>query len=232
MSGEVRTTEMANARETINKAAQVVQKMKADAEIRLQLAQADAVFIVPDYGRAALIVGGAGGQGVLMTKNGDIWSGPAFYNIGSINIGAAVGGEAGSIAFLIMSDKAMNGFREENNFSLNADAGLTIANWSERGQASAGKGSDVIVWSDTKGLYGDLALSVTDIFWDDEANEAYYNQAVSASNVINGTAKDPLTSNALKSEFSAFESGSEVGTTPAKKYKTPMNEDKLDSDRN
>jgi lipid-binding SYLF domain-containing protein len=131
------------------------------------------VFIVPDYGRAALGVGGAAGQGVLVANNDGRWSSPAFYNIGAINIGLQAGAEAGSIAFLVMSDDAMQNFEEENNFSLDADAGLTIVDYSKRAQANLGKGADVVVWSDTKGLLGELAISVADIMWDNEANQAF-----------------------------------------------------------
>lgn len=207
MSAEERAEEQKNAKETAQEAAQVVQKLRADAETRNALSQAKAVFIVPDYGRAALGVGGAGGQGVLVANNNGTWSAPAFYNIGSLSLGLAAGAEAGSIAFLIMNDKATEGFREDNNFSLNADAGITIVNWSKRGQASAGKGADVVAWSDTKGLYGDLAVSVADIMWDDEANMAYYQRNVTANDIISGSLQDPMASSPLKSEFSALESG-------------------------
>lgn len=198
--------EYANAKSTADEAAQVVQQMKSDPEMRQTLSSAKAVFIVPDYGRAALGVGGAGGQGVLVANNNGSWSAPAFYNVGSLTLGLAAGVEAGSVAFILMSDKAIEGFKDDNNFSLNADAGLTVANWSKRSQASAGKGEDVVAWSGTKGLYGDLAVSVADIIWDQEANAAYYQKTVVANDILTGTMQDPLTSSALKSEFSALES--------------------------
>ncbi len=40
---------------------------------------------------------------------------------------------------LLMTDRALNSFKGNNTFSLNADAGLTIINYSARGQASIGK---------------------------------------------------------------------------------------------
>ena len=196
--------EAADAKETVQAAADVVEQLRSNPETRQSLQQAKAVFIVPDYGRASLGVGGAGGQGVLIANNNGRWSGPAFFNIGSASLGLQGGISAGSIAFLVMSNDALAGFRDKNNFSLNADAGLTIVNWSARAQASAGKGADVIAWSDTKGLYGDLAVSVTDIFRDADANKAYYQRTASASDIINGKVSPP--SSRLESEFSALES--------------------------
>ncbi len=49
---------------------------------------------------------------------------------------------------------------------------------SERTQTSIGNGTDVAVWSGTEGLYGDFAASVSDIFWDQDANNAYYGRPV------------------------------------------------------
>lgn len=203
--------ELANARDVVEQAAEVVEQLRADPETRETLKEANAVFIVPDYGRAALGVGGAGGQGVLIANNDGQWSAPAFYNIGTINLGLEAGIEAGEVAFFILSDDALQGFRDEHNFSLNADAGLTVINWSRRAQASVGKGADVIAWSSTEGLYGDLAVSATDIFWDEEANRVFYEQRASASDIISGQVQAPEAAGELKSEFSALESESPSG---------------------
>ncbi len=208
--------DMKDAQETVQEAAKVVEQIKADPKAKNVLARAKAVFIVPDYAKASLGVGGAGGEGLLMANNGSTWSGPAFYNIGSVSVGLQAGVEAGSIAFLVMSDKGMKGFRNENNFSLNADAGLTVVNYSRRGQATLGKGEDVVVWADTEGLHGDLSVSVADIMWDDDANQAYYQGKIAATDIINGTAqaRTPAAS-PLKSEFSALESQSGSKRAPA-----------------
>ena len=206
--------ELQNAQETVKDAAQVVEQLRQDADTRGVINKAKAVLIVPDYGRASLGIGGAGGQGVLMVNNNGTWSGPAFYNIGSINLGLEAGVEAGSIAFMIMTDDAMQAFSNENNFSLNADAGLTIVNWSKRGQVSAGKGADVIAWADTEGLYGNLSVSATNIFWDGEANRAYYNKDIAARDAVQGKLHNPHGNSPLEAEFSALESGS----------KQPMNQ--------
>ncbi|MBK1633175.1 hypothetical protein CKO31_20955 [Thiohalocapsa halophila] len=117
-----RAQELRSATETLDEAAEVVDTLNDDADARRLLDRAQAVFIVPDYARASLIAGAAGGQGVLMSRTDDGWSGPAFYNIGAINLGVAAGVEGGSIAFLLMSSDALRGFREEHNFSLNAAA--------------------------------------------------------------------------------------------------------------
>jgi lipid-binding SYLF domain-containing protein len=206
--------EKADAKDLVRDAAEIVQRIKSDPEAREALSQARAAYIVPNYGRAAFWIGGAGGQGVLTAQNQGTWSPPAFYNMGAITAGLAAGIEGGSIAFLIMSDEGLEGFRNQQNFALSAEAGLTIVNWSERGQLTAGEGVDVVVWSDTAGLYGDVAVTASDIFWDEEANRAYYNRDVTAADIVQGNVEDPVLGNPLRSEFSALEQAG--GQTPAR----------------
>ncbi len=189
--------------EAVHKAAEVVQKIKSDAQDSELLAQAKALFIVPDYVRAALVVGGAGGQGVLITRHDDEWSAPAFYNVGTVNIGAAAGAEVGSVAFMIMSGDLMQRFGQGHNFALSSDAGYTIVDESERTRTLPGEGVDVVVWSDTEGLYADFAASVSNIVWDEDANRAYYGRQVAASEIIRGAVEDPMSPSPLRSEFAS-----------------------------
>ena len=170
----------------VNEAVSVVQQMGKDPQLKQLMQKAKGIYIVPDFGRGALVVGARGGEGVMLVHQDDTWSGPAFYNMGGISIGAQAGGSAGEIAFLLMSENAVNNFLSQNTFSLNAGAGLTIVNYSANKQASWGKG-DVIVWSDTEGAYAGASVSATDINWDEDSNRQYYNQQqVSPTAVLNG----------------------------------------------
>jgi lipid-binding SYLF domain-containing protein len=199
-----------NAYGHIDKAVRVMHTMESDPALRTALQQAQGVFIVPDYGRVALGVGARGGAGVLFAKRDGKWVNPAFYTLGGISAGAQAGIEGGSIAMILNNQKALNSFKQDNNFSLNADAGLTIVAWSAKAQGSAGKG-DITMWSDTKGLFGDLAISATDIHFDVPETRAYYGQQVaSAKNVIEGRVKNPHATT-LQRALAALPSANEPG---------------------
>jgi lipid-binding SYLF domain-containing protein len=170
----------------VRKALAMVRQMEKDPHAAALLQRSKGVLLVPDYGRAALGVGGQGGAGVLLVHRDGKWSGPGFYNFGGASIGLEAGVSAGRIAMVLMDDKALMNFAQHNKFSLNADAGLTIVNYSERAHGDAKKG-DVIVWSDTKGAFANASISVTDVNFDRKETDAYYDRSMSARTIADGS---------------------------------------------
>ena len=188
------------AKDTLNDAIATAEHMASAGETDVDMSNVKGLFIVPNYARIAAGVGGSGGEGVLFVrKNGDWnaenWSSPMFYNVGAISAGAQVGIEAGEVVMLLMTENAVDTFMQQNNFSLNADAGLTLLDFSERAQAAAGKG-DIVIWSDTAGAFADLAINVENIFWEEDENDAYYGRQVEPDAVLMGDvgsdSKNPL----------------------------------------
>ncbi|MEN3275629.1 MAG: YSC84-like protein 1 [Massilia sp.] len=211
--------ETRDATEHVNKAIEVVQQMQATPEMRALLQRSKGVFVVPDYGSAALGIGAQGGAGVLLVRNGNTWSNPAFYNYGGVSIGAQAGAEAGAIAFVLNDQKAMNSFMQNNKFSLNADAGLTLVDWSKKGAGAAGWGN-ITAWSDTEGLFGGVALSVADVDYDEDETSAYYRRQVAARDVLSGKVTNPQAAtlrqalaNAASGKGAASMGGSGTGST-------------------
>ena len=176
----------------VNDAVTVARRMLEEPRMKELLAQAKGVFIVPTYGRAALGVGASGGVGVLLIKRADgMWSDPAFYNIGGISAGAQLGAEGGAIAMVLNNEKAVNKFLQKNAFSLSADAGLTVVNWSKIAQGALGDG-DVVVWAGTRGLYGSLvSVGINDIRHNQKLTNAYYHQTVTVADALAGKYRNP-----------------------------------------
>lgn len=214
----------ANAGKNVQDAVVVVRRMEADTTMQHVLAEAKGVFIVPTYGRAAFGIGGQGGSGVLLVKQADgAWSDPAFFNIGGISIGAQAGAEGGPIAFALMNEKAVQRFSEKNNFSLSADAGITIINWAKLAQGSTG-GGDAVAWSGTKGLFGNVAtLGANDVRFNQRLTTAYYGKPTTTAEIISGKAKNP-DSDALKQALSEVSSGSATGKSTGGTQAPPIEE--------
>jgi lipid-binding SYLF domain-containing protein len=176
--------------EQVNRAGTVLQKMSAEPGMRDQLALARGVFIVPRYGRAGLGIGAQGGEGIVLLKQASGWSDPAFYNFGGLSAGLLAGAEGGSMIFLLNNERAVSNFMKQDNFSVSADAGLTIVNWSAKGQADLSR-ADVIAWTDTRGLFGSAAIGIRDVRFDSRDSEAFYGRSVALNDILMGRVTAP-----------------------------------------
>jgi lipid-binding SYLF domain-containing protein len=171
----------------VSDAVGVVHTMSNETGMPALLGRARGVFLVPTYGRAALGVGGAGGAGVLMVRRADgSWGNPMLSPPMSKNIGLQAGVEGGPIALLLLNQKAVDSFRNRNNFSLSADAGLTVVNFARMAQGSTA--GDVVAWSGSKGLFGNAAtVGINDVRYNQRLTEAYYGKPMTAVQAIDST---------------------------------------------
>ena len=182
----------AEAQMRVDDAIPVVGKMKADAAVNELLGKAKGVVIVPHYVQAALVFGGKSGAGVLLVRRDQTWSSPVFYKIGGGTFGAQIGGTKGALVMLLMSDKAIDAFvNKASTWSLSAGAGLNAVNYSKQTPQSQTL-SDVVVWSDTKGLFGGAAVGASKVTRDTTVNQVYYNNRdVTVQQILDATVTNP-----------------------------------------
>lgn len=195
--------ELSGPMEDVQESAEVLTQMRdLDPQLASRIDAAKGVFVIPDYATASLLVGGSGGEGVLLSQRDGQWGSPGFYDIGNVDLGAQVGAAAGSIVMLLMTDEAVEPFHQENDFALTAQAGLTIVNWSAQAQGNT-EDSDIVVWTDTEGLLAEASLGIGGMSWDEEEAREYYQQDVTIDAVLAGDVRDPNQSR-LRSEFAEF----------------------------
>lgn len=181
----------ADAQGQVKQSTAVLHHMEKDSHIRAALHRAKGVLIIPRYAQGGLVVGGNAGEGVLVARTPKgTWSDPAFYNVGGVSLGLQAGGEGGSIALILLSQKALNDVMGGQNFSLDSKAGLSVINYSAKTQAGWGR-ADVLVWSDVKGAYAGATIAVQDIAQDQQQNHAYYGRLVTVNQIIGGKVRNP-----------------------------------------
>ena len=176
--------------EHVDKAVEVIRRMEADPGVAKLLSEAKGVFIVPKYDRGGFIIGLNGGTGVLLLKQKGTWTEPVFYTYGGMSAGVQAGLETGSLAFVLNNDKAVSSFMQNNKFSLDANAGLTIVKWSAEAERAAGRG-DITAWTDAKGAFGGVAVGVNNIRFDHSETTGYYQREASIKDVIDGKVSNP-----------------------------------------
>ena len=88
---------------------------------RIMLQRARAVMICPRVFKAGFILGGSGGDCVLLARAGNgTWSYPAFYGLGSGSFGFQIGVQDSAIFMMIMTGRGLNAVMD-SQFKLGGD---------------------------------------------------------------------------------------------------------------
>lgn len=192
LSAQEATDAAAETQMRINDAIPILGKLQDDPKANDLLGKAKGLVIVPHYLQAALVFGGRGGSGLLTVRRGLKWSNPVFYKISGGSIGAQIGGTKGSLVLFLMSDKAIEAFANKaSTWSMNAGAGLAAVSFSKQTPETATL-PDVVIWSDTRGIFGGAAVGASKISRDMQANVVYYNDKdITAQRILNGEVTSP-----------------------------------------
>ena len=147
------------------------------------IGRARAVMIAPEITKAGIIVGGAGGRAVVVTRDpaSGRWAGPAFYTLATASIGLQAGIAVSEVVTLVMTEKGVNRLLS-NSFRMGGDVGIAV------GPTGAGAAShfiaDIVSFSRGQGVYLGLNLDGTVVSISDEWNELYYGKRVNAVDIL------------------------------------------------
>lgn len=150
------------------------------------LRQAKGMIIVPSLVKVGFIIGGQGGDAILLRRNGNVWSYPAFYSLGSPSLGLQAGISSAQVILVIMTDRALAAVQQER-FQLGSEAGIAILVAGANGGATSYSG-DIVVWARAAGAYLGLTVNDSTLEQKPEMNAEYYDRAVPFDDVFMGRA--------------------------------------------
>ena len=148
-------------------------KDKAIPKELLDTAEAIAVF--PGVIKAAFLVGGRGGQGVISRRVKGGWSAPAFFNLGGGSFGPQIGAQRTDYVLLIMNPSGLEGLLKDK-FELGGEAGIAAGPVGREAAASTNPrlSAGILSYSRSKGVFIGAALKGAVITPDNDLNEAIY----------------------------------------------------------
>jgi lipid-binding SYLF domain-containing protein len=164
------------------------------------LKDAKGVLIYPQVLKAGFILGGSGGTGILLAKDGKTgdWSNPAFYTLGSVSFGLQIGGESAEVVLLVMSQKGMDSLLT-SKFKLGGDASVALG--PVGGGAKSDVTADFITFAKSKGLYAGLNLEGSYLDVRDTLNKAYYGKAATPADILVKQSVDNRHADPLRDEL-------------------------------
>lgn len=152
--------------------------------------QAKGIFIVPQMLRGGFIVGGSGGDGLLLAQDGlsGKWSYPAFYSMGSVSLGFQIGADASEIILLIMTERGL-GAMLSTDYKIGADVSVAAG---PMGASAKAQTADILAFGRSQGIFGGVSIEGAAISPLHDWNRRYYGKPVQVFDIINAqTATNP-----------------------------------------
>jgi len=172
----------------LSEATTVVQEFRAapDKGIPENLwSKAECVTVIPKLKKAAFIIGGEYGKGVMSCRTGQTWSAPIFVELQKGSAGFQIGAEAVDLVLLMMNRDGVDKLLSDK-VNLGADASVAAgpvgraASAGTDAQLSAG----ILAYSRAQGAFAGINLSGGVLRPDKSANEAGYGSSVAVRDVL------------------------------------------------
>ena len=166
------------------KAAAIVQEMHES--IRQDYwNRARCVVVIPELKKAAFIVGGEYGKGVLSCKAGDQWTAPVFMQLAKGSWGFQAGAEQVDLVMLVMNESGVQKLLK-NKVTLGADASVAAGPMGAAGTVAtdAALTAEILAYSRAKGLFAGINLSGGVLRPDEDANRSAYGAGASPTTVL------------------------------------------------
>src|SRR5437016_4820355 len=155
--------------------------------------KAECAVVIPSLKKAAFIVGGEYGAGVMSCrKNGD-WTSPVFMQLTKGSVGFQIGAQSTDLVLLIMNRRGLEKLLNDK-VSLGADASVAAGPVGRTASAAtdAQLSAEILSYSRSQGLFAGINLSGGVMKPDNDAQVRAYGPNVAASDVALGNKRVSL----------------------------------------
>ena len=161
------------------------------------LNKAECIVIYPSVKKAAFIVGGSYGRGLITCRKGEEfngpWSAPAMYALEGGSFGFQIGAQATDFVLLVMNESGANSVMS-SKVKLGADASAAAG---PKGRSTSAETdvvmkAEILSYSRAQGLFAGVSLEGSTLRSDDGANKTVYGKELSAKEIVReGKVKPP-----------------------------------------
>ncbi len=156
--------------------------------------QAKCVGVIPSVKKAAFIVGGSYGQGVVTCRTRKGWSAPVFIRLAGGSVGFQIGGQATDLVLVAVNDK---GFQDllRSKFKIGADAAAAAGPVGRNAAAGTDLSlkAELLTYSRSKGLFAGIDLNGAVVSQNiDDTNAFYGGTAEHFDKILHGGVPVPV----------------------------------------
>jgi SH3 domain-containing YSC84-like protein 1 len=152
------------------------------------LDKSECVVIYPSVKKAAFVVGGSYGRGVMTCRSGanfsGRWGAPAMFALEGGSFGLQIGGQATDFVLLIMNEQGANSVMS-SKVKLGADASAAAGpvGRTTSAETDVAMKAEILSWSRSRGAFAGVSLEGSTIRSDGDANKSLYGQELSAKDI-------------------------------------------------
>jgi lipid-binding SYLF domain-containing protein len=153
------------------------------------LNKARCVVVLPSVMKAAFIVGGSYGRGVMVCRTGadfrGPWGAPAMYALEGGSVGLQIGGQATDFVILVMNNRGVSSLLK-SKVKLGGDASVAAGPKGRDAEADTDvtMRAEMLSYSRARGVFAGISLEGSTLRPDDEANRKLYGKDATASAII------------------------------------------------
>ena len=153
------------------------------------LDKARCVVVLPSVVKAAFVVGGSYGRGVMVCRRGHDyagpWGAPVMMALEGGSVGFQIGGEATDFVILVMNDRGMSSMLH-SKVKLGGDASIAAG---PKGRTAAAESdvtlrAEMLSYSRSRGAFAGVSLEGSTLRPDGGANEKLYGKGVTAAEIV------------------------------------------------
>jgi len=153
------------------------------------LNKAECVIVYPQVLKAAFIVGGSYGRGVITCRSGKLftgpWSTPAMFALEGGSFGLQIGGEATDFVLLVMNEKgAASVLSSKVKLGADASAAAGPVGRSASAETDIVMKAEILSYSRARGVFAGVSLEGSTMRSDDGANKAVYGKDLTATQIV------------------------------------------------
>jgi lipid-binding SYLF domain-containing protein len=153
------------------------------------LDKARCVVVLPSVLKAAFVVGGSYGRGVMVCRRGHDyagpWGAPVMMALEGGSVGFQIGGEATDFVILVMNDRGMSSMLH-SKVKLGGDASIAAG---PKGRTASAESdvtlrAEMLSYSRSRGAFAGVSLEGSTLRPDGGANEKLYGKGVTAAEIV------------------------------------------------
>jgi SH3 domain-containing YSC84-like protein 1 len=188
MCGLVRADLSTNEQRRIREAATVLTEINGvpDKGIPQDLwNKAECVVVVPSLKKAAFVVGGEYGKGLMSCRHEGAWTAPIFMQIGKGSWGLQIGAQSIDLVLLVMNKSGMEKMlRNKTSLGVEASIAAGPVGRDARAATDAQMKAEILSYSRTQGLFAGINLSGGIVKADADDNADLYGSSVAPRDVV------------------------------------------------